>query len=91
MPNSSPSAHAGQKEQKNKDREQLRQRETALILPTVSSKNPNPNPAITPGMEPEDEIHANGGVGNEEGSLSRSSRPIISSGEQLDVEAYASL
>lgn len=42
-------------------------------------------------MEPEDEIHANGGVEDEEGSMSRSSRPIISSGEQLDVEAYASL
>ncbi|KAB1214431.1 COP9 signalosome complex subunit 1 [Morella rubra] len=48
-------------------------------------------------MEPEDspsrpmidEIHSNGGIGVDEPS--RNKRPIISSGEQLDVEAYASL
>ncbi|KAF5451538.1 hypothetical protein F2P56_026639 [Juglans regia] len=48
-------------------------------------------------MEPEespsrpliDEIHSNGDIGVDEPS--RSKRPIISSGEQLDVEAYASL
>ncbi|KAG6725296.1 hypothetical protein I3842_02G026400 [Carya illinoinensis] len=48
-------------------------------------------------MEPEespsrpliDDIHSNGDVGVDEPS--RSKRPIISSGEQLDVEAYASL